>query len=241
MLRKFFLSMMVAGSFAFPLGTAAEAAIADSPFVSADHVTHVAPVEDANFVHLGIPYCWYPNGWRGAGFYECGFAWRTGFGWGGPWGWNGWGGGWRSGWNGHGWHRGMTVHHHHHHHRPGNRPGHGNNGRVTGTTVPATAIIGRVTGTTAPATETTVRATATIAPVMAAIALVTAVVPEGAAGSSRSRPGGGGGNRGGGNRGGGGGGQRRRSELPSQPKIIATATFDYASASSAPYEVVVSF
>ena len=158
-----------------------EAAIADSPFVSADHVTHVAPVEDANFVHLGIPYCWYPNGWRGAGFYQCGFAWRTGFGWGGPWGWNGWGGGWRSGWNGHGWHRGMTVHHHHHHHRPAIGPATETIGPVTGTTVPATAIIGRVTGTTAPATETTVRATATIAPVMAAIARVTAVVPEGAA------------------------------------------------------------
>jgi hypothetical protein len=41
----------------------------------------------------GRNYCWYPNGWHGAGYYYCGYAWRRGFGWGGPIGWNGWG--WR--------------------------------------------------------------------------------------------------------------------------------------------------
>ncbi len=140
MLRKFCLSLAILASFAFPLGTAAEAAVADSPFATADQAAQDTPVQDVNFIWGGRAYCWYPNGWRGAGFYVCGFQWSTGVGWGGGWGWNGWGGGWQTGWNGRGWHRGMTVNHHIHrnwngnnrpnHNRPGhghNRPGHGNN------------------------------------------------------------------------------------------------------------------
>jgi hypothetical protein len=57
----------------------------------------------------GYNYCWYAGGWRGPGYYWCGYAWRRGFGWGGPIGWHGWGGGgwrgggWRGGWHGGGW------------------------------------------------------------------------------------------------------------------------------------------
>jgi hypothetical protein len=48
-------------------------------------------------------YCWYGDGWNGAGWYQCGYATRRGYGWGGPMGWHGWGmrmgrhhmGGWR--------------------------------------------------------------------------------------------------------------------------------------------------
>lgn len=44
-----------------------------------------------------------PRGWLGPGWYWCGYAWRSGYGWGGPWGW-GWGRGWGRGWGyGHGW------------------------------------------------------------------------------------------------------------------------------------------
>src|SRR5579859_4071531 len=49
----------------------------------------------------GRNYCWYDGGWRGPGFYWCGYAWRRGYGWGGPYGWHGWhggrGGGYRGG------------------------------------------------------------------------------------------------------------------------------------------------
>jgi hypothetical protein len=36
-------------------------------------------------------YCWYDEGWNGAGWYQCGYAKRRGYGWGGPMGWHGWG------------------------------------------------------------------------------------------------------------------------------------------------------
>jgi hypothetical protein len=38
----------------------------------------------------GRHYCWYGNGWKGAGWYWCGYNGRRGYGWGGPRGWNHW-------------------------------------------------------------------------------------------------------------------------------------------------------
>ena len=46
--------------------------------------------EDAQYVCGGYQYCWYDAGWRGPGWYRCGFSWRRGYGWGGPLGWRGW-------------------------------------------------------------------------------------------------------------------------------------------------------
>jgi hypothetical protein len=51
-----------------------------------------APVQDVQFLFGGHNYCWYPVGWRGAGYYWCGYANRRGLGWGGPVGWHGWSG-----------------------------------------------------------------------------------------------------------------------------------------------------
>ena len=42
------------------------------------------------FIFGGRHYCFYPDGWHGPGWYWCGYAWRHGFGWGGPSGWHGW-------------------------------------------------------------------------------------------------------------------------------------------------------
>jgi hypothetical protein len=50
-------------------------------------------IEQAQFAFGGRSYCWYDGGWRGPGFYWCGYAWRRGFGWGGGAGWHGWHGG----------------------------------------------------------------------------------------------------------------------------------------------------
>jgi hypothetical protein len=47
-------------------------------------------VEPAQFFYGGRNYCWYDDGWRGPGFYWCGYAWRRGLGWGGGVGWHGW-------------------------------------------------------------------------------------------------------------------------------------------------------
>ena len=53
-------------------------------------VDELAPVETVQFSWRGRRFCWYDTGWRGPGWYECGFRWRRGLGWGGPIGWRGW-------------------------------------------------------------------------------------------------------------------------------------------------------
>ena len=55
------------------------------------------PIEEAQYYWGGRSYCWYPNGWRGPGWYWCGYAFRQGYGWGGAYGWNGWRRGGRGG------------------------------------------------------------------------------------------------------------------------------------------------
>ena len=46
--------------------------------------------DKAQFMYQGRPYCWYPYGWAGPGWYWCGYGTRFGLGWGGVYGWNGW-------------------------------------------------------------------------------------------------------------------------------------------------------
>ncbi len=47
-------------------------------------------VQQRVFIYHGRPYCFYFDGWHGAGWYRCGWNWRRGFGWGGIYGWNDW-------------------------------------------------------------------------------------------------------------------------------------------------------
>jgi hypothetical protein len=65
-----------------------------APVSQIDHLSGVSnqfrQVEETQFVYRHRRYCFYPNGWHGPGFYWCGYAWRRGFGWGGPRGWHGW-------------------------------------------------------------------------------------------------------------------------------------------------------
>ena len=77
----------------------------------------------------GRRYCWYFEGWRGPGWYWCGYGARYGYGWGGGWGWHGWRhggyrdryaygyGGYRHGYGGYGghWHGGGHEGGGHHH------------------------------------------------------------------------------------------------------------------------------
>ena len=44
----------------------------------------------AVYIVEGRPYCFYFDGWHGAGWYRCGFAHRRNLGWGGVYGWQGW-------------------------------------------------------------------------------------------------------------------------------------------------------
>jgi hypothetical protein len=51
----------------------------------------LSPIEKAQvYVYGGRRFCWYYDGWSGPGWYWCGYAWRRGYGWGGPFGWRGW-------------------------------------------------------------------------------------------------------------------------------------------------------
>jgi hypothetical protein len=42
-------------------------------------VAQPLPVEKTDYFYGGRNYCFYPNGWRGPGFYLCGFPYRRGF------------------------------------------------------------------------------------------------------------------------------------------------------------------
>src|SRR5579862_6593444 len=119
MFRKFALSFALLAATAMPLANSAEAAIADG--VVAGHVQMQLPIEDAAYVYGGYSYCWYDEGWRGPGWYRCGYALRHGLGWGGAVGWNGWRGGVAVG---AGIRRGLHVGHHGAAFRAGARVGH---------------------------------------------------------------------------------------------------------------------
>ncbi|HEY4923704.1 MAG TPA: hypothetical protein VII20_04745 [Roseiarcus sp.] len=88
-------------------GSAAEAAIGDGVLGARQALANATQIENAQFIFGGQNYCWYDDGWRGPGWYWCGYANRSGLGWGGGVGWHGWrrggghGGGFRPG-GGHG-------------------------------------------------------------------------------------------------------------------------------------------
>jgi hypothetical protein len=49
-----------------------------------------SPIEQTQFFYQGREFCWYDNGWRGPGWYWCGYGARPGQGYGGGPGWQGW-------------------------------------------------------------------------------------------------------------------------------------------------------
>lgn len=120
------LSILAAGAMSASLGAGVASAADLAPYANDIGATApAAPIEPVQYYYPypgatpyaygGYNYCWYPNGWRGPGWYWCGYAWRSGYGWGGPWAW-GWGHGWGRGWGwGHGgWHGGWHGGGHHH-------------------------------------------------------------------------------------------------------------------------------
>src|SRR4051812_49745987 len=77
------------------LAPKADAMSLGAPFGVRSAADSLGLVEKSQYFYDGRNYCWYPDGWHGPGFYWCGYAWRSGFGWGGPIGWRGWRGGGR--------------------------------------------------------------------------------------------------------------------------------------------------
>ncbi|MPZ55038.1 MAG: hypothetical protein GEU91_00815 [Rhizobiales bacterium] len=74
-------ALLPSRSNALPIGSAADIRL------SSDSLNLV---EKAQFAYRGRGYCFYPDGWRGPGWYWCGYRLRRGFGWGGVYGWRGW-------------------------------------------------------------------------------------------------------------------------------------------------------
>jgi hypothetical protein len=62
---------------------------AATPAVS-QHAADALAAAESGRLWQGRRYCWYPTGWRGPGWYWCGYRFRRGHGWGGPIGWHGW-------------------------------------------------------------------------------------------------------------------------------------------------------
>jgi hypothetical protein len=59
--------------------------------VQFDHTAaDLGALKNAQFFYGGRNYCFYLDGWHGPGWYWCGYAFRRGYGWGGPEGWRGW-------------------------------------------------------------------------------------------------------------------------------------------------------
>jgi hypothetical protein len=93
-------TLILSAAVALSMAAGATAATAASPVVRGVDQPGDAVLQPAQYVYLGHDYCWYDRGWRGPGFYWCGYAYRNGLGWGGPLGWRGWYSGpqyWRGG------------------------------------------------------------------------------------------------------------------------------------------------
>ncbi len=69
---------------------AAQAGVGDGIATGNILPDRIAPIENAQFLFGGQNYCWYDGGWQGPGWYWCGYAWRSGLGWGGGEGFHGW-------------------------------------------------------------------------------------------------------------------------------------------------------
>ena len=120
MLGKCARTIALTAAIALGAGSAAEAAIGDGVLGARQALANATQIENAQFIFGGQNYCWYDDGWRGPGWYWCGYANRSGLGWGGGGGWHGW----RRGGGGHdgGGHGGMF--------RPGGAHGGGGHGGV---------------------------------------------------------------------------------------------------------------
>lgn len=85
-MRKFILAGVVAATAASAVAFAVSRAEAATfgPAAGLGIAAEAVDVsEPAQYYYAGRRYCWYPDGWRGPGWYWCGYSWRHGFGWGG--------------------------------------------------------------------------------------------------------------------------------------------------------------
>jgi hypothetical protein len=92
--RSAVISVALFSLFSPDLANPAQAAVGDYAGSLSTSLQRSSPVEEIQYYSLNDSnYCWYNGGWQGPGWYTCGYEWDDGLGWGGPYGWNGWGGG----------------------------------------------------------------------------------------------------------------------------------------------------
>ena len=91
-MQKFAFSLVVVGALgaATTFTGAVQAAPAGFSAQLGTAAVDLNMVENAQFIYGGRNYCFYLDGWHGPGWYWCGYAYRRGYGWGGPEGWHGW-------------------------------------------------------------------------------------------------------------------------------------------------------
>jgi hypothetical protein len=90
-MRKLGLVVALAGTIAagLALSGGAQAAPVSSAAIG-DAAAAFNVVDKTQYIYGGRSHCWYNSGWKGPGWYWCGYRWRRGYGWGGPRGWNNW-------------------------------------------------------------------------------------------------------------------------------------------------------
>ena len=94
MSRNLSLAVTLLTLVSLPFSTVAIAGVGDNAGVVVDLLKRTSPVEESQYYTFDDnDYCWYDEGWQGPGWYWCDYEWESGVGWGGPYGWNGWGGG----------------------------------------------------------------------------------------------------------------------------------------------------
>src|SRR3979490_22142 len=89
MRMKFLLITAIAGSATALISGTAGAMMPGTSSGMLAAVDGIAIAEDVQYGWQGRRYCFYDDGWHGAGWYRCGYRLRVGFGWGGPVGWHG--------------------------------------------------------------------------------------------------------------------------------------------------------
>ena len=90
MRRKALLALALGAALFAQSASPSLAAIAGGLSFVGDSAAQDPSIVEAQFIFGGRQYCWYDNGWRGPGWYWCGYAYRRGYGWGGGVGWNHW-------------------------------------------------------------------------------------------------------------------------------------------------------
>ena len=91
-MRRVILTMAAASAIAVAsMVTSAGAASVAAPGAMRAAADSLNVIESVQYMFGGRHYCWYDDGWMGAGWYWCGYGARVGLGWGGGLGWHNWG------------------------------------------------------------------------------------------------------------------------------------------------------